>query len=151
MNAFEKQLVEALQANTPRATIDRLREGIAALPDSRLKTAAQERLNEAAALIDEQGNVGNVWFFDRITEDARRTAREAVFLPLLQRDRDRQNGTRKPKRPEIDAWIDGQLKRNGAAKSPALWQNAPDWITDQIGFDRFAKRVTKARKRAASK
>jgi hypothetical protein len=65
----------------------------------------------------------------------------------LLRDRGRQEGTRKPRRPEVDAWIDGQLKANPAAKSPALWGDAPEWITEQIGEDRFAKRVTAARKR----
>ena len=77
--------------------------------------------------------------------------REMALLPLAQRDTARQGGTRKPRRPMVDEWIDGMLKANPVAKSPELWSAAPDWITDQIGKDRFAKRVTKARKRVASK
>ena len=63
---------------------------------------------QAAALIDEAGSVANIWFFDNLIQGARYKAREAVFKPLLQRDRDRQAGTRRPRRPEIDEWIDRQ-------------------------------------------
>jgi len=69
------------------------------------------------------------------------------LLPSVQRDDKRQEGTRKPRRPNVDDWIDGQLRANPAEKSPALWHRAPEWITDQIGQGRFAKRVTVARKR----
>src|SRR5690554_4528284 len=101
-----EQLEEALEAVTPKATIKRLRKAIEALPESGLKTAAQGHLNAAAELMDDAGNVEKWMLFHARTEDARRTAREAVFLPLLQRDRDRQAGTRKPRRPEIDDWIE---------------------------------------------
>jgi hypothetical protein len=63
------------------------------------------------------------------------------------RDLARQAGTRKPRRPEVDKWIDEALKRDSSARAPALWANAPQWLTDQIGEDRFKKRVTAARKR----
>lgn len=76
-------------------------------------------------------------------------------LLLGERDAKRQAGTRKPRRPKVDAWIDKQLNRDPGAKSPALWTAAPGWLKDQIQSDRFAKRVTKARKsrknRVASK
>lgn len=72
--------------------------------------------------------------------------RETVLLPLAQRDKKRQEGTRKPRRPDVDSWIARQLEMNPATKSPALWNAAPEWITDQLGKDRFAKRVTAARK-----
>lgn len=77
--------------------------------------------------------------------------RETALLPLAKRDAARQEGTRKRRRRDVDAWIDAQLKANPAAKSPALWSAAPEWITEQIGEERFAKRVTDARKRVASK
>jgi hypothetical protein len=64
----------------------------------------------------------------------------------VERDRKRQAGTRKPRRPKIDAWIHGQLLKDSSVKSPTLWQAAPDYITDVICYDRFSKRVTKARK-----
>lgn len=71
----------------------------------------------------------------------------AVKAKFAARDLSRQQGTRKPRRPEVDKWIDQQLQRNPDARAPALWASAPDWITDQLGKDRFAKRVTSARKR----
>lgn len=73
--------------------------------------------------------------------------RDIETEPEILRDRRRQNGTRKPRRPELQQWIDEQVKRKPAAKSPALWKTAPEWITEQVGFDRFSKRVTTARKK----
>lgn len=52
----------------------------------------------------------------------------------------------KSRKPEINDWIATQLQRNPDAKSPALWADAPDDITDQIEFGRFQKRVTAVRK-----
>ncbi|MBS0567105.1 MAG: hypothetical protein JSS59_06780 [Proteobacteria bacterium] len=66
------------------------------------------------------------------------------------RDKKRQAGTHKKRRPEITTWINTQLDRNPDAKSPALWAAAPDWITDDIGARRFATRVTACRKSRAS-
>ena len=62
------------------------------------------------------------------------------------RDKRRQEGTHKPRRPEINQWIARQLERDPASKTPGLWSLAPEFITDSIGFDRFKKRVTQARK-----
>jgi hypothetical protein len=67
------------------------------------------------------------------------------------RDKKRQAGTRKEKRPDITEWIDKQITLNPKAKSPELWYIAPDWLTDQIGERRFAARVTARRKARASK
>lgn len=72
--------------------------------------------------------------------------REQFLLPLARRDKKRQDGTTKERRPEINEWIKKMLSRDPDAKSPALWEGAPDWITDQIGYDRFSKRVTEVRK-----
>jgi hypothetical protein len=52
----------------------------------------------------------------------------------------------KPRRQDINDWISQQLQRDPGAKSPALWDKAPDWLTDQIAFGRFQKRVTAVRK-----
>ena len=70
---------------------------------------------------------------------------------MISRDGARQKGTRKPRRPQINEWIAKKLKANPAAKSPELWSGAPGWITDDIGFERFSKRVTEVRKTVASK
>jgi hypothetical protein len=78
----------------------------------------------------------------------------ALYLdaaPRVTRDNARQAGTRKGRRPEIDDWIDRQLSADPRGKTPDLWKRAPEWLTDQIGPDRFAKRVTASRKRVASK
>jgi len=65
---------------------------------------------------------------------------------LVARDAKRQAGTRKPRRPDIDEWLNAQLDKDSGAKAPGLWSVAPDWITDAIGEDAFKKRVTVARK-----
>lgn len=87
--------------------------------------------------------------------EAYRFANRAELLEgpatIVARDARRQAGTRTPRRPEIDAWIDKALKADPGAKSPELWSTAPRSITDVIAEDAFKKRVTKARKRAASK
>jgi hypothetical protein len=67
------------------------------------------------------------------------------------RDRRRQAGTRKERRPQITEWIQKELARDPSAKSPDLWSAAPDWITDQIAERSFAARVTACRKTRASK
>lgn len=74
-----------------------------------------------------------------------------IFGKAGVRDKKRQAGTRKERRPEVTQWIAKQLQHDPHAKSPALWGRAPQWITDQIGQDRFAKRVTACRKSVASK
>lgn len=70
--------------------------------------------------------------------------------PKAIRDSKRQRGTQKERLADINVWIDGQLKRTPTITAPALWETAPDWLTDQIGIDAFKKRVTKRRKNAAS-
>ncbi len=57
-------------------------------------------------------------------------------------------GRKKPKRPEVQAWIEGDLSRHPGDTAAQRWNRAPDWITDDIGPDRFTKRVTAARKKA---
>lgn len=67
------------------------------------------------------------------------------------RDKKRQAGTRKERRPRITKWIKKQLMADPSAKSPALWNAAPEWLTDAIGERRFATRVTDCRKEMARK
>ncbi len=69
-----------------------------------------------------------------------------IFGKTGVRDKKRQAGTRKERRPEVTRWIDAQLRHDPHAKSPDLWGRAPEWITEQVGRDRFAKRVTACRK-----
>lgn len=68
----------------------------------------------------------------------------------LLRDEKRQAGTQKERRPKVSAWINKQLMRKPDSKSPELWNLAPEWITDDIGYDRFSKRVTEERKKILS-
>lgn len=63
------------------------------------------------------------------------------------RDIVRQEGTKKPRRPEISQWIQEAIERKADVTRAALWQEAPQWITDQIGKDAFLKRVSKVRKK----
>lgn len=87
----------------------------------------------------------------RRMQDQALLAHGRLHASSIQRDTARQEGTRRERRPDVTAWIDEQLRRTPDAKSPALWECAPDWITDQIGKRRFATRVTEARKKRASK
>lgn len=112
-----KACKRAALTDSPRA--DRLRALL-----SGVRNREPEALAEAVSLLSDQANI----------------------VPA-QRDKQRQRGTRKPRRPEIDEWFDEQLDRRPGVKSPQLWAEAPDWITDQIEFDRFKKRLTEARKR----
>lgn len=58
------------------------------------------------------------------------------------------DGRKKPKRPELQAWIEKDVARNPGSTAKDRWARAPDWITDAIAIDRFVKRVTKARQSA---
>lgn len=55
-------------------------------------------------------------------------------------------GRRKPKRPALQKWIEDQIGRNENETTREIWERAPARITDEIGFDRFTKRVSAARK-----
>lgn len=70
--------------------------------------------------------------------------RQELFLGP--RDARRQQGTRKPKRPQVNEWIERQLRRQPGAKSPDLWSRRPDWMEEQVGYDRFSRRVSDVRK-----
>lgn len=83
--------------------------------------------------------------FRKTIQLADNSVRQALWDPTVQRDRARQKGTQKPRRPDINEWIEKQLRRQHSAKSPALWNLAPERITDQIGYGAFAKRVTNVR------
>jgi hypothetical protein len=83
------------------------------------------------------------WMLNRQRADNR----EQFLLPLAQRDEKRQAGTKKPRKSKLTEWIESKLSRDPGAKSPQLWADAPQWIEDQIGEDRFKKRVTAARKK----
>ncbi len=81
--------------------------------------------------------------------ELRRRMLEIAYIaaPIARRDAKRQAGVHKERRPRITAWISQQLDHDPTAKSPALWATAPQWLTEQIGLDRFAKRVTGVRKK----
>lgn len=88
----------------------------------------------------------------RLMHDIAQAELRALYAdaaPRVIRDNRRQDGTRTPRRPEVDAWIGGAIKRTPNATRDELWAAAPEWITDDIGLDRFKKRVSKVR--AASK
>lgn len=64
----------------------------------------------------------------------------------LARDSARQAGTRKPRHPEVQDWINRQVARQTGETAKELWARAPYEVTDVIGFDRFQKRLSAARK-----
>lgn len=63
------------------------------------------------------------------------------------RDIRRQAGTKKERRADITSWIRNQLEKRPKATRDMYWDNAPYWIKDQIGKDRFLKRVSTERKK----
>lgn len=68
----------------------------------------------------------------------------------LARDSARQAGTRKPREtvPGLQDWIAKQVQRRTGETAHDLWNRAPEVFTEAIGFDRFRKRVSRARKEA---
>lgn len=65
--------------------------------------------------------------------------------PLF-RDYARQEGTQKPKNAPLQEAISKLVMRHPRLTAKELWQEASSEVTDQIGFERFRKRVTEARK-----
>lgn len=117
-----------------------------ALPDCGLRLEMLERRAwaiEALMANNHDAAIGHLeWMLLRQKMDAR----EEFLLPKARRDEARQQGTKKERRPEITKWITAQLQAAPDAKSPDLWKAAPEWLTEQISYDRFSKRVTAARK-----
>ena len=66
--------------------------------------------------------------------------------PEVSRDRARQAGTRKPRNDELQTGVNRLVARFPDLSATELWQKASTDIQDQIGFDRFRKRVTEARR-----
>lgn len=129
-----------LESKTPGARIQRVRR----------HPELAEWADEAEALYTSAGCVADWHLLEAIAQ----AEYKALYLDvagIAVRDRKRQDGTRKERRPDISAWIDVRLRRDPKAKSPELWTDAPDWIKDQLGERRFATRVTERRKKRASK
>lgn len=149
-----KQDVEAiwelLTGASPQGRIARLRkfpalQATADALEARLVNGAMEVVVDGKHRIDSQ-----------LDQDIRNAEYKALYLAAeskVMRDNKRQAGTRKARskrNPEVDKWIDHKLKARPDAKAPELFQQAPGWLTDIVKIDRFAKRVTAARKRARS-
>lgn len=113
------------------------------LPEDTGKDELYRRRMLAKAALTPDGMRGHVEFLHMQRAHIERTD---FLRPKAQRDEARQEGTRKERRPEISEWLSTQLRRNPDAKAPALWAIAPEWLTDDIGFGSFQKRVTAARK-----
>lgn len=127
-----KRLLESL---APASRIERLR----------VHPELVERANELSAWLRENGGRANPALLAAIA-GAEAAAILLKAAPSVIRDNKRQAGTRKPKRPEVQKWIDDAVARDPAATAKELWGKRPGWLDDQIGFDRFQKRVTAARK-----
>ena len=153
MSRLDEQIIEWFDANEPENRLALYREKLERLPEvsklgeDRLEVFTQH-IRTSLDLAEKRIGAGANWHeIQGLLEEARQGLLNAIYEPMVKRDSDRQKGTHKPRFPECDEWMDGQLRRNPDAKSPALWRHAPDWITDRIAYDRFAKRVTAARKR----
>lgn len=53
---------------------------------------------------------------------------------------------RDPRNPKLQQWIEKQVQRLPDATAKEIYRDAPAWVTDDVGEDRFIKRVTQARK-----
>ncbi len=125
---------------------------LSALPSCPMKVELLRRRTLAAEIVAEPGEYDrNVLLRHLEFMDGRwrEHAREQVLLPLARRDDRRQAGTKKPRRPDIDNWISTAITNRPDATRDELWNDAPQWIKDDIGKDRFKKRVSA--QRAASK
>lgn len=125
-------------------------EGLLHEAEGKITPDGIERVNDAIARVRDARQAQDWAVSDALTQAAWNLA-ESLFNALnvrheVLRDRARQGGTRRKRRPKINEWIARNLKRDPDAKSPALWSAAPDWLTDQIGFRAFAARVTQQRK-----
>jgi hypothetical protein len=139
-----RKLLQA-QARNPVAAL-----GIKEMQDDGIRVAIGILASLSSALNIEDGK------FNPKDKDGRPiygkplTKEEAVLWLLSGsvglRDFRRQQGTHKERRPEITRWIRDQIKRQPDLNRERLWQSAPDWITDDIGQDRFFKRVSDQRK-----
>ena len=88
-----------------------------------------------------------------LMHDIAQAEHRALYLaaaPSSIRDRARQAGTRKPREtvPGLQDWIAKQVQRRTGETAHDLWNRAPEEFTEAIGFDRFRKRVSRARKEA---
>jgi len=141
----------ALKSSSPAARIDRLRGHEAQITNDnklaqRMGATWLPKADELAKWYEEAGHVAPPALLAAISE-----AEKVVALPYVNRDKERQAGTKKERRPDVTEWISDQLRRNPTAKASDLWSRAPDWLTDQLGLDRFRKRLSAAKKMGASK
>lgn len=130
------EIKELLERNTPLYRIDQLKD----IP------GIKERAERLEAEIKNQNGQANPIQLASIS-GLETTALYLKAAPVVIRDNKRQEGTKKERRPNINAWINKQMKRTPKATRPELWDMAPDWLTDEIGRDRFLKRVSKVRKK----
>lgn len=103
-------------------------------------------LGQAEELISGPPDLSRIEHAEALVEAARSRLLVVSVWPSVLRDESRLEALKKPRFQACDRWIENQLRKIPAAKSPELWESAPDWIRDRIGYERFRKRVTKARK-----
>ena len=160
MNELERKIDAVLDAGEPASRLQELRATLERL-QARTKLPAErmaEYSGQIAKLLDQAARLapytGTRWHDAHLRlDEADQLLMLASLEPRIVRDNKRQAGTKAPRFPECDEWMDAQLRRQPDAKAPDLWKRAPDWISDRLAYDRFSKRVTAARKRkrAASK
>lgn len=123
---------------------------LSTLVDCGAKTELIERRELALAAFckDPNNKDATVRHLDWILVRWREIRREQFLLPLARAGKVVDEARRKPKRPELQEWIDKQVAACAGETIKDLWRRAPDWVSDEIGFDRFTKRVAAARKKA---
>ena len=72
--------------------------------------------------------------------------REEYILPLARAGKAIDTGRKKPKRPDVQAWIEAEVGKGTGETAEQLFNRAPEWLSDQIALDRFRKRYAVARK-----
>jgi len=103
-------------------------------------------LGQAEELISGLSDLSRIEHAEALVEAAGSRLLVVSVWPSVLRDESRLKALKQPRFPDRDRWFKDQLRRNPSAKSPELWERAPEWIRDEITYDRFRKRVTKARK-----
>ena len=115
------------------------------VPTCPMKTELLERRGKAVEALRINNNDLATWHLEFLHITKKRDAREQFLLPLAQRDKARQDGTKKERRPKITEWIDKAIDRFPEATREELWNEAPQWLIEQIGLERFKKRVSSRR------
>lgn len=96
-------------------------------------------------------------FADRVREDARADVamgRPIEDAQLIARGLAHREGSQKPRpaarKDDLQEWINKSVAKSPGLSAKERYNNAPEWVQEQVKLGRFAKRVTEARKKLSA-